>query len=969
MPAGHELLGRSVLELVTDSSKLRHGIAAARQESLSQIGDIRKALGDIGRSMSETGSRMTVGITAPVIALGSAVLNIGKDFDTVLNRAVGLAGVSRDAIGGIRKEIVDLGTEVGKTPQELAEAFYFVASAGFEANEAMEVLRTSAIASAAGLGKTQDVAKVLGLTINSYGRENITAARAADILAAAVEEGTAEADAFASVLGRVVPTAATLGVSFEQVTASLAAMTVAGLSADEAATSLNQVLVSVLKPTKEAETALEGMGLSAEGLRKQLREQGLLATLRTLEERFAGNDEAASQVFGNVRALRGVLALLGLDSEQLNAIFKSTEESLGNLANGYEETEGPAREMARAEAALHAQLIALAEDVMPVVIEAVKGLVSVVRDAVAWFKGLPQPVRETVVQAALLAAAIGPVLVVLGALVSTLGALVGVVKVVALTWIPTLVTGLAKVVLTLGFFVASGGVVQGITAIGLGLKSMALYAVAASGPLALLTAAVGALLFVWNDLRGKIAEQSAQISEDVQGTLSRGVEEEMQASVRAIETGLNEIKALPGLGEFLASDAVEQLERDKAALEAALTAIVNARQAANARHEALGAEFDERWNRDWTGASDVVRNFQASVALSLDESLAKQRQFISDVLAELRGFRTALEESYSTAREAELDLMNTQLRIAQLHAELAALEKETSTQIKNGTTVQSLEYRTRKANILVELSELNLHMGLILGGIHSVTALESAATAADMEAGLTSTLPEVKAAYEGLRLDILTELRRIYLEGGPAGDAAAKAIARLFDPKNANSPFHGMTSFGDATIDAWVAGMISSLMTADDRIRPYVKDVTKGFATSSPPPPGAYLHGIDTWGLHTGAAWIDGIIAAIRLGVGRLAFSLSSIRDPFRAMVLPQLALAAAAPGFAQTGNVERAIDGLDPVASRGRGGDTFQTTLIMPGPPTRDPFEAMDRGSRLQRFGILNRDPRKPRTGRFDTT
>jgi len=316
---GREFLGRAVLELAVDPRKLKLGLAAARADALRAVGDLQKGLTNIGRAMSEAGGRMTTGITLPVLAIGAAVAKVGTDFETVMKRAVGLAGVSADAIGGVKASILALGKEVGKTPQELGEAFYFVASAGFTAAEAMDVLRIAAMASAAGLGTTQDVAKVLGLVINAYGHENITAARAADILTAAVRDGTAEADAFASVLGRVVPTAATLGVSFDQVTAAIAAMTQSGLSADEAATSLNQVMVSLLKPTREAEQAMADMGLSAEGLRKQLREQGLLAVLRTLEERFAGNDEAASLVFGNVRALRGVLSLLGLDAERTQA--------------------------------------------------------------------------------------------------------------------------------------------------------------------------------------------------------------------------------------------------------------------------------------------------------------------------------------------------------------------------------------------------------------------------------------------------------------------------------------------------------------------------------------------------------------------------------------------------------------------------------------------------------------------------
>jgi len=916
---GRELLGRAALELVTDPAKLRQGMAAARAESLSTLGSVQKELNSIGRSMSETGSRMTVGITAPVLGIGAAITKIGTDFETVMNQAVGLAGVSRDAIGGIRTEILALGKEVGKTPQELGEAFYFVASAGFDAAEAMDVLRTAATASAAGLGSTQDVAKVLGLVINAYGHENITAARAADILTAAVRDGTAEAAAFAGVLGRVVPTAATLGVSFDQVTAAIAAMTQSGLSADEAATSLNQVMVSLLKPTREAEGAMADMGLSAEGLRKQLREQGLLAVLRTLEERFAGNDEAASLVFGNVRALRGVLSLLGLDAEQLNDIFADTIDSQGDLAQGYADTEGSAREFQRAEAELHALLIELAEDVLPIVVDMVRGVVGVVRDAVGWFKQLPQPVRETIIQALALAAAIGPVLVVLGALVSTLGAIVGAVKLIALTWIPALVTGFAKLALTGVFFVQLGGVGAAAQAAALGFKAMAASAVAATPLLLALAAALGAVLYVWGEVSADIAAQSAQIEHDVQNTISRGMREELERTKAALEQGLRDLDNLGGkafseagdpivgtaawlLAGPLSADARHSLEAQLAAVNAALAAAAAEQDASfNRSYDAvesnrlrIGSSLDD--------AAGDVGDYAADVQASLDETLQAQKDFARGMLASIQKFRIDLEGAFGAAKDAELDMNDTLLSIAQKQAELAELDAETSAKIKNGTSVQSLEYRNRREHILAELSELKLHAALIGDDMHKQAALTALLTGEDMAEGLTSPLPEVVAAYESLRDQALLALLDLYQKGGPAGAAAAKAIAVLFDPKNTTSPFAGMQSWGDASVDAWIKGIIASLKAHEEEVRISVGRYAGKFIAQSPPGPESPLHLIDVWGAKTGQAWIGGIVAAIRGGVGQLAAPLAAIRDPFRAMQLPALALAAGAAGPGVTG-------------------------------------------------------------------
>lgn len=380
-----------------------------------------KTLSNVGAGLSKTGGAMTRNLTLPILAAGGAAGKFALDFDTSLRQVVALTDVTQGEIGGIRDRLLELAPAIGVGPQELAEAFYFVASAGFDAKESLEILEIAARGSAAGMGEAQDVAKVLASVINAYGIENLDAATAADQLTAAVGKGSAEAADFAGVIGRVAPGAAALGVSFDQVTAALAGMTNAGISADEAATSLVQIFSSLLKPTTQAETAMDNLGLSGAGLRRQLREEGLLSTLRTLEERFAGNETASAEVFGNIRALRGITALLGIDTEQLNGIFAATADSLGSLSGAYEDTEGPQREIDRAMADIQATAIELGTDVLPIVVDVLKQLAGGAKELAEWWRSLDDGTKRLIVQTLAFAAAAGPVLLVVGKLTSGLG--------------------------------------------------------------------------------------------------------------------------------------------------------------------------------------------------------------------------------------------------------------------------------------------------------------------------------------------------------------------------------------------------------------------------------------------------------------------------------------------------------------------------------------------------------------------
>jgi hypothetical protein len=78
------------------------------------------------------------------------------------------------------------------------------------------------------------------------------------------------------------------------------------------------------------------MGLSAQGLREQIREKGLFNTLETLTTAFDGNIEATATVFGNVRALTGVLDLMGPSLEDNRELFALMADDIGVLDEAFD---------------------------------------------------------------------------------------------------------------------------------------------------------------------------------------------------------------------------------------------------------------------------------------------------------------------------------------------------------------------------------------------------------------------------------------------------------------------------------------------------------------------------------------------------------------------------------------------------------------------------------------------------------
>ena len=118
----------------------------------------QKSMHRFASNMQRMGRTMTTFVTAPIVAAGGASLKMAADFESSMSKIEGLVGVARSEVDRMKESVLDLAGPTAKAPQELADALFFVTSAGFRGADAMDVLEKSAKASAAGLGETKQVA-------------------------------------------------------------------------------------------------------------------------------------------------------------------------------------------------------------------------------------------------------------------------------------------------------------------------------------------------------------------------------------------------------------------------------------------------------------------------------------------------------------------------------------------------------------------------------------------------------------------------------------------------------------------------------------------------------------------------------------------------------------------------------------------------------------------------------------------
>lgn len=374
----------------------------------------------MGRQMQSTGKNLTRNLTLPIAALGGASVKLAADFDESMTKIQTLVGVSADVVDGFKDSVLDLAGQTAQAPAELADALFTVTSAGLRGAEAMQVLEMAAKGSAIGMGETKEIARAVTAVMQAYGPEVMSAAQAMDILTATVREGNLEASELAPVLGRVVGIASQLGVGFEEVGASIATFTRLGVDSAEAVTGLRGFLSGLISPSQQGADALAQVGMSFEGLRREVDENGLAQTMIKLINTFDGNVEALAAVIPNVRALGAVMGTAGVQGQSYLNIQNNITNSTGILNKAFEDTGKSGAFILKQTLT---QLKQIGTDIGSIVLPVVANLAQDVRALFQRFSDLNQGTKETIVKIAAFAAGVGPALYVVGTMITSIGSL------------------------------------------------------------------------------------------------------------------------------------------------------------------------------------------------------------------------------------------------------------------------------------------------------------------------------------------------------------------------------------------------------------------------------------------------------------------------------------------------------------------------------------------------------------------
>ena len=385
----------------------------------------QKKLKKFGTQLQKTGKNMTMGLTLPIVGVGIASAKMSMSFDKSMTKVITLVGIAEDEVNQMRKSVLLLSDKTGIAAVDMAEGLFFLTSAGLRGANALETLEQVAKATASGLGDMESLSKVAAAAQNAYGVETLTAAEALDIFGGMVKSGMFEANELSQVLGGQMGLAATLGISMEELGAFIATYTKTTGDATSATTGLEGVMMSFAKITPKQEKALFKINMTVEQLRDSLSEQGLQKTLVMMASKFKNAGVDLSEFFSKSSSLKGVLGVLGNQTETYIDILGDLEGATFNVNDAFDTTSEMAGfQMTKSFNQLKNAGIEMGDALAPIILF----ISEKIQKLAEWFSGLSKEQKSNVVKWGLILAAIGPVLIIIGKMSVGIGSLIGAFK-------------------------------------------------------------------------------------------------------------------------------------------------------------------------------------------------------------------------------------------------------------------------------------------------------------------------------------------------------------------------------------------------------------------------------------------------------------------------------------------------------------------------------------------------------------
>lgn len=440
-------MGSAIAYLELDTSKFSKGFASAYND-LKVFGDKSATAGQkfkgFSSALNTVGSGLAKGVTLPLLGVGTAAVKVASSFDSAMSEVKAISGATGTQFTQLRDKAIEMGAKTKFSATESAEAFKYMAMAGWDTKDMLNSISgimNLAAASGEDLGTVSDIVTdamtAFGLAAdgttkvlkNGYNVEVSNAEHFSDVLAEASSRSNTNVSLMGATFKYVAPIAGAMGYSIEDTAVAIGLMANAGIKGEQAGTALRSTITRLVKPTKESGTAMDALGISvtnSDGSMKSL--DSILKQLRSSMSGLTEDQKASyAAMLAGQEGMSGLLAIVNASDEDYNKLSESIANCTGasrEMADTMQDNLGGAVTLLKS--ALESAGITIGERLTPYIRELAEWITGLVEK----FNSLSDSQQDLIVKIGLILTAIAPVMLIGSKVFSLLSSVIGIITTV-----------------------------------------------------------------------------------------------------------------------------------------------------------------------------------------------------------------------------------------------------------------------------------------------------------------------------------------------------------------------------------------------------------------------------------------------------------------------------------------------------------------------------------------------------------
>ncbi len=429
-------------------------IGANLRDFERQMKRVTREISYLGSKLENTGKSLTAKVTLPILGVGAAAAKIGMEFEKSMSEVSAVTGATGEEFKNLEKLAREMGAKTSKSAKDAADAIKYMGLAGWDTGQIMKGLEPVLRLSEAGnidLGRASDLVtdsmSALGLSVEELGTY-------LDQMAQTSRKSNTNIDMLAEAMIVVGGTFKNLNTPLDEANALLGILANRGKKGSEAGTALNSILINLTSGAGQAGKAMKELGLSA--FDSQGNFKGISNVLKELREKLSGMTEEQRNTYlamiggkTQIDTLNALLDGVGKEYDELRENIQDSNGALSDMAKTMQDNNLGA--LTRLKSALEEAALSIYDTLKP----SIEAIIAKIQEWTDWFNNLSPEMKELIVKIGLIAAAIGPLLIVIAKAITIFGKLKAAAAILG-----PIIGGISAPVLI------TAGVITGLIAIG-----------------------------------------------------------------------------------------------------------------------------------------------------------------------------------------------------------------------------------------------------------------------------------------------------------------------------------------------------------------------------------------------------------------------------------------------------------------------------------------------------------------------